>query len=193
MIQLIKGCVCFLSCCLLSIGRSILLFSPLQWLWSQHDVASSNFWYLRLCKYTPTDINFITPMWALTVAYFLQAGLWYPMLSCISLSHSDVSLAQYFTVFSAGFVCTQYCWGQRWSEVVKQRFKDLILHIPLTLYGLICTSWQPRPVSLHSAHCLLLLVEVVIYRVFDYRMRENGHKDDGCWASILCLFNQLKW
>lgn len=163
MIQLIKGCVCFLSCCLLSIGRSILLFFPLQWLWSQHDVASSN--YIWDCVNTHLQIyNFITPMWALTVAYFLQAGLWYPMLSCTSLSHSDVSLAQYFTVFSVGFVCTQYCWGQRWSEVVKQRFKDLILRTALALYGLICTSWQPRPFSLHSACCLLLLVEVVIYR-----------------------------
>jgi len=84
---------------------------------------------------------FMTCVWVLTVAYFPQAGLCYPLLSCTSLSRSDVSLAQYFTVFSAGFVCTWYGWGQRLSEVVTWRIEDLILHTALAQYVLICTSW----------------------------------------------------
>lgn len=101
---------------------------------------------------------FITRMWVLTVAYFLRAGLCYPLLSCTSLSRSAVSLAQYFTVFSAGFVCTRYCWGQRLSEVIKCRFEDTMLRADLAQSVLIRTSWQPGPVSFHRVCCLLLLV-----------------------------------
>lgn len=79
-------------------------------------------------------------MRVLTVAYFLQAGLCYPLLSCTPLSCSDVSLAQYFTVFSAGFVCAQYGWGQRLREDIEWRFEDPILHTDLAQYVLICAS-----------------------------------------------------
>lgn len=135
---------------------------------------------------------FITHMWVLTVACFLQAGLCYPLLSCTSLSRSDVSLAQYFTVFSAGFVCTQYCWGQRLSEVIKWRFEDLILHTDLTQSVLICTNWQSGPVSLRS---LLLPVEVVIYSPGVWLQNEGEWAQRwGVLGPPFCInyFNQLK-
>lgn len=170
----------FLYCRLLPVGKSILLFffffSPCS------DCEASMMWLAPasdIWDYVNTHLKiyiFITHTWVLTVAYFLQAGLCYPLLSCTSLSCSDVSLAQYFTVFSAGFVCAQYCWGQRLSEVIKWRIEDPILHTDLAQYVLISPSWQPRTVSFHSVRYLLLL----IYGPGVWL--QNGHKDEGCWG-----------
>lgn len=158
MIQLIKGCMCFYTDAF-SVGKSLLLFYPLC-----SDCEASMVWPALIsdiwdCVNTRLKIYiFITRTWVLTVAYFLRAGVCYPLLSCTSLSHSAVSLARYFTVFSAGFVCTRYCCGQRLNEVIKWRFEDTMLRTDLAQSALIRTSWQPRPVSFHRVRCLLLLV-----------------------------------
>lgn len=138
MIQLTKGCHLFF------VGKSILIFSPLQWQRSQCDVAVAPMSDIWDCVNTQLKIH-ITGVWVLTVARFLQAGFCCPLLSCTSLSHSNVSLAQYCTIVSAGFSRTWHCWGQRLSEVVKWKFEDLIQRTDLAQHTLICTSRQPGP------------------------------------------------
>lgn len=64
----------FLYSCLLTTGKSILPFFPLQQPWSRHGVSSSNFWYLRLCKYTLKNIYLYHSYecWQLLISYRLS-------------------------------------------------------------------------------------------------------------------------
>lgn len=176
----------FLYSCLLTVGRSILPFFPLQQLWSQHGASSSNFWYLRLCKYTLKNIYLYHSYecWQLLISYRLSC-----VIPCCHLLLRPAAMSVWCSI-SPSLVQLLLVL----STAMKGRTEDPILH-PVLL-RCVHASWQPGPVSFHAVNCPSSVLKdsfsspAVCLQNEGKQAQRHGALGP---PSRVCYFNQLKW